>query len=173
MTRSSHGRSSCVRWRAPAFLRVARDMLCTGVRRSVMRSAEVVSPPAMIEPTSLTSTFRTVVRWTFYISSAFALLLGVFVWPVEVEALDDAHSVSGWLVIVSLWTLSASAARAGVARSAAWFGAILGIAAARAASAQFQLRPGTWITLVHVGTGVGAIAYGLYLIARTRQAEAE
>ena len=116
-----------------------------------MRSAEVVSPPAMIEPTSLTSTFRTVVRWTFYISSAFALLLGVFVWPVEVEALDDAHSVSGWLVIVSLWTLSASAARAGVARSAAWFGAILGIAAALAASAQFQLRPGTWITLVHVG----------------------
>jgi predicted CoA-binding protein len=113
-----------------------------------------------------------VARWTLYVAGALAVLLGLAVWPGRVVQAEAIHGPVGWLVILSLWALSAIAARSGVPRGTVWTAVGWGLVTTLGASAQYQMKPGGWITLLHVATGVGAIGWGHHLLTRMREAEA-
>lgn len=137
-----------------------------------MRNSGAVSQPHLIIPTRSKKTITNVARWTLYGSGALALAFGLAVWPGHVHALGGLHGLAGWLVIASLWTLSAIAARSGVSRTTVWTAVGWGVVTTIGAMAQYELRPGSWITLLHVATGVGAIGWGQHLLARMRHGEA-
>jgi len=85
-----------------------------------------------------------IARWTLYAAGAAAVVFGVLVWPARVTGVGGLHSIAGWLVIVSLWTLAGFAWRSGVSRAAVLFAIGWGLVAALGASAQFQLPAGGW-----------------------------
>ncbi len=136
-----------------------------------MRQTGAVPQPLLV-PSRSKKTLATVAQWTLYVSGVLAVVFGLFVWPANVIELAGIHGLVGWLVIASLWTLAAVAARAGVSRGAVWFAVGWGLVTALAAMAQYELRPGSWITVLHVATGLGAIASGQYLLTRMRHGEA-
>ena len=126
----------------------------------------------LVVPTRAKKTLTKVARWTLYFSGALAVSFGLMVWPANVVELGGVHGLAGWLVIVSLWTLAALAARSGVSHSTMWLAVGWGLVTTLGAIAQHELRPGSWITVLHVATGVGAIAWGQLLVTRMRHAEA-
>ena len=114
-------------------------------------------------------TTERIARVALYFFSALAVVLGLLVWPARVVALGNAHGLAGWLVIITLWTLAVMAWRRGVPRSRVWAAVAWGVVTALGASAQYKLPAGSVITILHVATGLGAIAWGAYLVARMRQ----
>jgi predicted CoA-binding protein len=138
-----------------------------------MRATGALSqPPQLAVHPRAKSTLTRIAQWTLYIAGALAIVLGVSVWPGHVHALGNVHGLAGWLVIASLWTLAATGARAGVARSTVWLAVGWGVVTAAGASAQYELPAGGWITVLHVATGVGAIAWGQLLLTRMSHAAA-
>jgi len=133
-----------------------------------MRHTGAVPQPQLSIPTRSKQTLTKIARWTLYGSAALAVVFGSIVWPGGVRELGGIHGLAGWLVIASLWTLAAIAARSGVAPSTVWLAAGWGLVAVLGAVAQHQLRPGSWITVVHVGTALGAVAWGQHLLTRMR-----
>jgi predicted CoA-binding protein len=133
--------------------------------------AAISEHPPLLVPVRSRKPLTRVARWTLYVAGAAAIVLGLGVWPAGVRALGNLHTLAGWLVIASLWTLAAISARAGVARSLVWISVGWGVATTLGALAQYQLPAGSWITLLHGVTGVGAIAFGQTLVSRTRAAE--
>ena len=117
-------------------------------------------------------TLAKIAQWILYVSGALAVLFGLSVWPAGVVQLGGLHGLVGWLVIASLWTLAAVAARSGVSRSTVWLAVGWGVVTALGALAQYELRPGSWITVLHVATGVGAIAWGQHLLTRMHRGDA-
>lgn len=135
-----------------------------------MRHTEVVSQPhQLIAPARKKRPLAEVARWTLYAAWASAVLLGLLVWPANVTELGGVHGVAGWLVVASLWTLAAIAARSGVSRSTVWLAVGWGFATTLGALAQHQLGRGGWITLLHVATGVGTIGWGRHLVTAMRR----
>ncbi len=118
------------------------------------------------------STLTKIVQGTLYVSGALAVALGLIVWPGKVHEIGGIHGLAGWLTIVSLLTLSGIAARAHVPRGTVWLAVGWGLVTTLGAFAQYQLRPGSWITVLHVATGLGTVAWGQHLVTRMRQAEA-
>lgn len=127
--------------------------------------------PQLVSPTRSKKALTNVAEWTLYVSGASAVLFGLLVWPVNIRELGGIHGLAGWLVIASLWTLAAIAARSGVSHSTVWLAAGWGLVTAMGAGAQYQLRPGSWITVLHVATGIGAIGWGRHLLTRMRHGE--
>jgi predicted CoA-binding protein len=115
-----------------------------------------------------TPALASIARWMLYASGASAVLLGFVVWPGRVHAAGGVHGLFGWLALLSLWTLAGLAARAHVPRGVVWSAAGWGIVTALGASAQYQMRAGSWITIVHVATALGAVGFGHHLYARIR-----
>jgi len=122
----------------------------------------------LVIPARSKKTLTKVAQWTLYASGALAVMFGLVVWPANVVKLGGVHGLAGWLVIASLWTLAAIAARAGVSRSTVWLTVGWGLVTAVGAMAQHELRPGSWITVLHVATGIGSIAWGQHLLTRMR-----
>ena len=119
--------------------------------------------------TSSKRTMERIARAVLYFSGGLAVVLGLLVWPGRVVAIGNAHGLVGWLVILTLWALAAMAWRRGVQRSRVWAAVGWGFVTALGASAQYELPAGSAITILHVATGLGAIAWGAYLVARIRQ----
>ena len=138
-----------------------------------MSNAEAIREPQLVAPHHLKGRFGAIARWTLFVSGALATILGLAVWPGHIHQLGNAHALTGWLAIVSLWAVAWSAARAGVARKTVWLAAGWGLVTAAGASAQFQLPAGSAITILHVATGIGVIAWGGWLVNRMRHVEAE
>jgi predicted CoA-binding protein len=141
---------------------LAREMLrADPARRSAMRHTGAVPQHHLVVPT-----LTKIARSTLYGSAALAVALGFLVWPAGARELGGAHAIFGWLTIVSLWTIAGISARQHVPRAAVWSAVGWGVLAAVAASAQYQLRAGSWITVLHVATGLGAVGFGQYLLLR-------
>lgn len=121
-------------------------------------------------PTGSKKTFVKIVRWTLYVSSAIAIVLGVLVWPGNIRELGGIHGLAGWLAILSLWVTAGLAARRGASRSSVWLAVGWGVVTAVGASAQYQLPAGTWITALHVATGLGTVGFGVHLFTSMREA---
>ena len=113
-----------------------------------------------------------VARWILYVFGTLAVVLGLFVWPAKVHAVGGVHGLAGWLVIASLWTIAAIAGRERGLRGTAWLAGGWGLVTALGAMGQFELKPGSWITVLHVATGVGAVAWGRVLLQRMHHVEA-
>lgn len=130
------------------------------------RSEAVPHHPMLVPSSARRKPLTRIAQWTLYVGATLAVLSGLAVWPANVVALGSVHSSVGWLVILSLWTLAAIAGRAHVARSSVWLAVGWGLATALCAAAQYQLRAGSWITVLHVATGIGAVVFGQHLLSR-------
>lgn len=127
--------------------------------------------PRLGVPVRPKTTVTRTAQWTLYISGALAVVLGLGVWPGKVHALGNLHALTGWLAIASLFTLAATTRRAGVSRSTVWLAVGWGVVTAAGASAQYQLpAAGGLITVLHVATGVGVLAWGQLLLTRASHA---
>lgn len=137
-----------------------------------MRGDVSQHPHPMVQHGHAKETLARIARWTLYISGAAAVAVGVIVWPFEVHELGGLHAAFGWLAIASLLALAAIAWRSGVSGGAVWWAVGWGALTALGASAQYQLAPGSWITALHVVTGLGAIGWGQHLVSRIHHATA-
>lgn len=135
-----------------------------------MRATEAVPQHPLSVPGTTRKTLTKIARWTLYVSGAFAVTSGAIVWPAGIREIGGAHSLFGWLTIVALWTLAGVAARSGVSRKIVWSAVGWGVVTAAGAAAQFQLRPGSWITVLHVATGLAAVGCGQFLLLRMSHA---
>lgn len=137
-----------------------------------MRQTATVPHHELVVPTRSRKTLTTIAQWTLYIAGALAIILGLVVWPANVQEARGLHGLAGWLVIASLWTLAGISWRSAGSRSTVWLAVGWGVVTALAAMGQYELRPGTWITVLHVATGLGAIGFGHVLLLRMRHGEA-
>lgn len=135
-----------------------------------MSTVHSVPQQPLVVPGRSKQALTKIARWILYVSAALAVPFGLLVWPMNVYETRGVHAVFGWLVIAALWTLAGVAARSGVSRSTVWSAVGWGVLTGIGASAQHQLRPGTWITVLHVVTGLGAIGWGRHLLTRMRHA---
>lgn len=113
------------------------------------------------------------VRSTLLGSSVMALLLGLFVATGHGGRLIPVHELCGYGLILSLWGASALAARAGVSRRTVAFAVAWSVVTLVVAVGQKALLPGGlhWmVQVLHVVTGLGAIAWGRHLVTALREA---
>src|SRR5690242_1207555 len=93
----------------------------------------------LVIPARSKNTLTRLARWTLNVSGALAVLFGLIVWPAKILELEGIHGLAGWLVVVSLWTLAAIAARSGVPRSTVWLAVGWGLVTTLGAMAQHEL----------------------------------
>ena len=116
----------------------------------------------------------TIAHMTIRISGLLLLLLGIGIWTGRVDGVIPVHTLLGIVLVLSLWTLSYLAARAGVpmrwvALAAAW-----GLVAPILGLTQEGLLTGGWhwtIQVLHLLIGLGAIGMGENLARRIKEAE--
>lgn len=101
------------------------------------------------------------------------LVLGLVIWTGSGDQLIPVHIALGVVLVLSLWTLTAIAARAGVRTRTAAFAAGWGVLAVVLGLLQEKLLPGSWhwtIQALHVAISMGAIWSGRRLVGLMRQA---
>jgi hypothetical protein len=116
----------------------------------------------------------TVVHMLLRLAGAIALILGLLFWTRNALALTPVHSLAGLVVVLSLWTLAALAARAGVNLGLVVLAVVWGLIVPIQGLTQTQLLPGGahWIIQVlHLLIGIGAIGLGERLAASIKRAQ--
>ncbi len=106
------------------------------------------------------------------ISGAAQLVLGSVIWTGQADQLITIHIAVGVLVVLSLGTLAANAARVGVSIGLVLAAVAWGLIAAVFGLAQDSVLEGDWhwtVEVVHLLIGVGVIACGLVLAASMRE----
>jgi hypothetical protein len=100
------------------------------------------------------------------------IILGLFFWTGNADALIPVHMLLGILLVLALWTLAALAAVAGVNRWLVALAFVWGIITPLLGLTQTRLLPfnGHWIIQVlHLLVGVTAIALAQFLARATRR----
>lgn len=100
---------------------------------------------------------RILIRITFLIQ----IVLGLLFWGDKAKSLVPVHVVSGLILVISLWTLTVVAARAGVERGFVVFAAVWGVLVIALGATQTNILHGDlhWIVQVlHLLIGLAAIA---------------
>lgn len=103
------------------------------------------------------------------------LVLGIVIWTGSADQLVGVHVALGVVLIVSLWTIIAIAARSGVPMNIVAFAAGWSLVVVILGLAQEELVPGSWhwsIQVLHLGISMGAIWWGRRLAGLIRQARA-
>lgn len=119
-----------------------------------------------------------VVQWTLIGSGGLLLLLGVIIWTGKADGLIDLHALHallGFVLILSLWTIAAIAARAGVSITLVTLTVLWSLAAVVLAGVQERLVTGGWhwtIQSLHLVVGMSVIAAGQLLVTRIRRHQA-
>jgi FtsH-binding integral membrane protein len=106
------------------------------------------------------------------------LVLGIIIWTGvgDHEQLVAAHITIGVVLVLTLWTIAAIAARSAVPAGPVAFAAAWGLLVVFLGLAQEDLWTGSWhwtIQLVHVAVSMGAVWWGrrlVQLIGRARSA---
>jgi hypothetical protein len=96
-------------------------------------------------------------------SGALLLILGVIIWVADAHQLVGVHIALGVVLILSLWTICAIAARSGVPAGAVAFAAAWGVLVVVLGLSQEELVPGDghWtIEVLHLLISMGAIWWG-------------
>jgi hypothetical protein len=104
------------------------------------------------------------------------LVLGIIIWTGagDHEQLVAAHITIGVVLVLTLWTIAAIAARSGVPAGTVAFAAGWGLLVVFLGLAQEDLLTGSWhwtIQVLHVAVSMGAIWWGrrlVQLIGRAR-----
>jgi hypothetical protein len=104
---------------------------------------------------------------------ALLLVLGILIWTGNGDQLIPVHVVFGIVLVLTLWTICALAARAGVPAGTVAFAAALGLLIVVLGLAQEELVPGSWhwtIQVLHLVISMGAIWWGRRLVRLIGQA---
>jgi hypothetical protein len=114
----------------------------------------------------------TVVHMTIRISGLLLILLGIAIWTGRADEVIPVHELLGFVLVLSLWTLSYFAARAGVAMRWVVLAVAWGLVAPILGLTQQNLVTGDWhwtIQILHLLIGLGAIGLGENLAVRMRR----
>jgi hypothetical protein len=111
----------------------------------------------------------TVVRMLLRVTGLVQIVLGLLFWTGNARGLIPLHQLVGFLLVLSLWTLAALAARAGVQPGLVVLAAVWGLVVPVLGLTQDQLLPGSahWlIQVLHLLVGLAAIGQGEALAGR-------
>jgi hypothetical protein len=114
----------------------------------------------------------TIVHMTVRLSGLLLIVLGVGIWTGRADQVIPVHGLLGFVLVLSLWTLSFFAARAGVAARWVVLAVAWGLVAPILGLTQQGLLTGDWhwtIQVLHLLIGLGAIAQGEILARRMEQ----
>jgi hypothetical protein len=115
----------------------------------------------------------TIAHMTIRISGLLLLLLGIAIWTGRADGMIPVHQLFGFVLVLSLWTLSFLAARAGVPMQWVALAVAWGLVAPILGLTQEGVLTGGWhwtIQVLHLLIGLGAIGMGENLALRIRQA---
>jgi hypothetical protein len=115
----------------------------------------------------------TIAHMTIRISGVLLLLLGIAIWTGRADGVIPIHKLLGFVLVLSLWTLSFLAARAGVPMKWVALAVAWGLAAPILGLTQEGLLTGDWhwtIQVLHLLIGLGAIGMGENLARRIQVA---
>jgi len=118
-------------------------------------------------------TATTVAHTLVRLAGLMAIVLGVLFWTGNAYALIPVHMLVGLVVVLSLWTLTFLAARAGVNRWLVALAVVWGLIVPLLGLTQGQLLPGDYhwvIKVAHLLVGVVAMGQGDGLAARIKRA---
>jgi hypothetical protein len=113
---------------------------------------------------------------TLMVCGGLPLVLGVVIWIGHSEQLIAVHISIGVVLVLTLWTMAAIAALAGVPEGTVAFAAAWGLLVVVLGLAQEELLPGSWhwtIQVLHLVISMGAIWWGrrlVHLIGQAQQA---
>jgi len=116
----------------------------------------------------------TVAHMTIRISGLLLLLLGIAIWTGRADGVIPVHELLGFVLVLSLWTLSYLAARAGVPMKWVALAVAWGLVAPILGLVQGDLLTGDWhwiVQVLHLVIGVGAIGMGENLARRIHEAD--
>jgi hypothetical protein len=109
-------------------------------------------------------------------SGALVVVLGLIIWTGNADGLIGIHELLAYVLILSLWTIAAIAARSGVSWRLVALAVAWSVGAAVLGGYQEELVNGSWhwtIQVLHLVVGMGVIASGQFLvIVMNRQADA-
>jgi len=115
----------------------------------------------------------TVAHMTIRISGVLLLLLGIAIWTGRADGVIPVHQLLGFVLVLSLWTLSFLAARAGVQMKWVALAVAWGLVAPILGLTQEGVLTGGWhwtIQVLHLLIGLGAIGMGENLARRIQEA---
>jgi hypothetical protein len=115
-----------------------------------------------------------VARATLLGSGALLLVLGLIIWTGKADQLIGVHVALGVVLVLSLWTIAAIAARSGVPAGTVALAAAWGLLAVVLGLVQEDLLPDSWhwtIQVLHLVIGMGAIWWGRRLVQLIRRAQ--
>jgi hypothetical protein len=115
------------------------------------------------------STATTVVRILLRVTGLVQIVLGLLFWTGNARGLIPLHMLVGFLLVLSLWTLAALAARAGGQPGLVALAAVWGLVVPVLGLTQARLLPGSahWlIQVLHLLVGLAAIGQGEALAGR-------
>jgi H+/gluconate symporter-like permease len=98
---------------------------------------------------------------------ALLLVLGIVIWTGNGDQLIPVHIGFGIVLVLSLWTIAAIGARAGVASGTVALAVAWGLLVVVLGLAQEELLPGSWhwtIQVLHLAISMGAIWWGRRLL---------
>jgi len=113
----------------------------------------------------------TVVHMLVRLTGLIQIVLGVLFWTGNALTLIPVHMLSGFVFVLSVWTLAVLAARAGVSRGFVVLVIVWGVIVLVLGLTQTQLLPGDvhWvIQVLHLLVGLGAIGQAEGLAARIK-----
>jgi hypothetical protein len=115
----------------------------------------------------------TIAHMTIRISGLLLLLLGIAIWTGRADGVIPVHQLLGFILVLSLWTLSYLAARAGVPMKWVALAVVWGLVAPILGVTQEGLFTGGlhWtVQVLHLLIGLGAIGMGENLARRVQEA---
>ena len=111
--------------------------------------------------------------WTARGAAAVLLVLGIYIWAAEADQLITVHVVFGVVLVLSLWTLAAIAARAGVSPAIVAIAVAWSFGAVALGWMQADLLTGDWhwtVQLLHLAIAMAMVAWCQVLAVLTRNA---
>jgi hypothetical protein len=98
---------------------------------------------------------------------ALLLVLGIVIWTGNGDRLISVHITLGVVLVLTLWTIAAIAARSGVPAGTVAFAAAWGLLVVVLGLVQDDLVTGSWhwtIQVLHLAISMGAIWWGRRLV---------
>lgn len=123
--------------------------------------------------TSLSSAVKTA-QAVLLGSAAVLLVMGLVIWTGRAEDLVPLHLLIGIVLVLSLWTIAAIAARSGVSGRLVAMAVGWSIVAAILGTTQEALQVGDWhwtVQVLHVVIAIGMVAWGRLLVVRTLEGD--
>ena len=138
-----------------------------------MRMATRATPNAPASGTRLRASLASAVKTAqavLFGSAAALLVMGLVIWTGRAEDLIPLHLLVGIVLVLSLWTIAAIAARSGVSGRLVAVAVGWSIVAAILGTTQGALQVGDWhwtVQVLHLMIAMGMVAWGRLLAVLT------